>query len=223
MVYTAFEVGHGVRQPSYVATNHPLYLARLYRQIIDSLLHFCKIQGANVERDSARFGKVVVAQYRALTDRSDRKTIRDCHLVFPMTSSRQAGTWLGLGLLSLGAYLPWVTSNPLATRHEIRPRPVGLDPGFEIWGVLLLSLVGLTSLGLLLGVPRTNTGVFRGIVGGTALILPIWFLIEWGITGYFIAGSGVYVTAVGGFMIIAIEFGRMNKFNSPDLLSYSGW
>jgi len=133
-----------------------------------------------------------------------------------MPSAHQAGTGIGVGLIALGAYLPWVASNPFASPHELLPRPVGLDPGFEIWGLLLISLATLTCLGLLLHIPWINTGIFRGLVGATALILATWFLVEWGFTGYFVAGIGVYLTVIGGVMIVVSELVGMKGSIIPN-------
>lgn len=135
-----------------------------------------------------------------------------------MAPRHQTGTWIGVGLIASGAYLPWVAKNPFASPDELLYRPGGLDPGFEIWGFLLIPLAALACLGLLFHIPWINTGIFRGFVGVTALVLATSFLVEWGVTGYFIAGIGVYLTVIGGIMLGISELVRMTGSTLPKSL-----
>ncbi|ADD07037.1 uncharacterized protein Nmag_3487 [Natrialba magadii ATCC 43099] len=130
-----------------------------------------------------------------------------------MDHSKRLGIRAALATALLGATLPWIRVNPHA-EAQLLTYISGMGSGLETYGFLVVPLVLVTFAGTVLEYPWISTGPFRAGVGGAMVALPLWFSwwTGYGVSGSLIMGSGVYVTAVGGVVLLVLERRALSRF-----------
>jgi len=110
--------------------------------------------------------------------------------------------WTGLCFLLIEAYLPWVRANPTYEWNLAVGLP-GMDSGMETYGLITLILGLITILGLLVDLKWISNSSFRALVGAVAVVTSVFFYIgEYGLLGMYIADVGVYLTFIGGVILL---------------------
>lgn len=113
--------------------------------------------------------------------------------------------WTGLCFLLVGAYLPWVRANPTYEWNLAIGLP-GMDSGMETYGLITLILGIMALLGLLIDLKWISRSSFRALVGAVAMVTSVFFYVgEYGLLGMYIADSGVYLTFIGGVILLLAE------------------
>ncbi|MFC4449871.1 hypothetical protein [Halorussus aquaticus] len=117
-------------------------------------------------------------------------------------SPPEAASFVGLGLLAVGSYLPWVRTNAAG------PVPAvylpGMNTGLDLWGLVIVPLA-VAAVALLWRPSRRASRVATAAAGGVACLLA---LVE--LSAYprldaspFAPAVGVYVTLAGGVVALA--------------------
>ncbi|NGM71248.1 hypothetical protein G6M89_19950 [Natronolimnobius sp. AArcel1] len=123
-----------------------------------------------------------------------------------MKRSRKIGTWVGLVLIGGGAFLPWITANPLTQEPALLLYPAGLGSGFEVWGVLTLTLALAAAIGIRARVRWLDSPTVRIGVGLVSLSVATEFIVRGSLmSGQYVAGSGVLMTILGGAILVATQ------------------
>ncbi len=119
-----------------------------------------------------------------------------------MVVSSKIIVWAGLCLLGLGAYFPWVITNP-AYEYIHLVKIAGMGSGTETYGLVTLVLAVIAALGILIEIRWISSEAFRTVVGTVSVVLSSgFFFTQYGVTGMFIAGTGMYLTLIGGIVLL---------------------
>lgn len=132
---------------------------------------------------------------------------------------RRVGTWLGAGLIAVGAFLPWVVENPRYHGNEIGPAVLGMGSGLETFGLVTLILVILVAVCVSLRGPWVPA--LSVIVGTVAIGFSLLFLGDYGVMGrsrMFLTGPGVFATFVGGLLLVTAHLERQSGGSLPPRL-----
>lgn len=127
--------------------------------------------------------------------------------------AKRIAKWIGLVTIGVGAYFPWVMQNPQYISNEIRPRPIGLDSGLEIWGAVILVLVVAAIVGMSLQIRWIGESKYQILVSITSLVFAGSYIIQWGVVGeYYIVGSGILLTIVGSVILLIGNILEMGNY-----------
>ncbi|WP_126967131.1 hypothetical protein [Halomicrobium mukohataei] len=81
-----------------------------------------------------------------------------------------------------------------------------MHSGTETYGLVTLVLALVTALGMVSDLKWVSESSFRVSVGTVAVVTSVTFCVgKYGIIGMFIADVGVYVTLLGGVVLLLAE------------------
>ena len=135
-----------------------------------------------------------------------------------MNTSRylvHSASFLGLGLLALGSYLPWIQVNTTGIKPLVWLP--GIDSGLDLWGLIILPLAVITAV-ILLWRPNHQLGQYVSLLtGGVAFLLAVVDLSQYPSVDAtpFAPAIGVYLTLLGGILVIVVSSLRI--FRHPAL------
>lgn len=122
-------------------------------------------------------------------------------------SSKSSITLLGVLLITLGSYLPWLQENPwYEVRGLIRIAPYTASPGIEWIHLILLIPAGIAIATILTRGPTPSWEWASIITGAGAILFPVILVLNHYTNDgfYYIPDGGWFLTVLGGLLLVGI-------------------